>query len=162
LSALLFEPHLKPPFATFSNRFGNQILFLLERHVNYAPLSRVKNTERKGNTVFPDMTGGEFRHRMELGFAGLPKSFRVDNEPVLPIKASTHYLKQQNFESIKQLSILRKGKARIGAAKIKKTTFVSPLGRHLEVETYTGNDLCQEFFSALTSFVHNNRPFKRC
>jgi hypothetical protein len=89
----LFEPDLKSPFAAFADRFGYQVLFLLKRHVNYPPLSRVQNSEGEGNTVFSNMTRRKFCHRMQLGFAGLAKTFRIDNKAMLSIETAAHDLK---------------------------------------------------------------------
>jgi hypothetical protein len=138
---ILFKTNLKASLATITDGLGDQVFFGLERHMNYSALGRSKDSEREWNSVLSDMPGSELCHRMQLGFARLTKTVRIDNEPMLAIETPTHYLEEQNLECIQQLAVLGKREVRIIAAQIQQTSFVSPGCVHRQIEAKISHDL---------------------
>jgi hypothetical protein len=118
---------LQASLATFADGFRNKIFFLLERHVNYATLGRIENTERKRNSILTNMSGREFRHRVKLSSTGLAKTVRINYESMLSIQRAAHRLEEQYLERVEQLAVLSVREMRISAAQIQHTPFVRPL-----------------------------------
>jgi len=139
--AMLFQSHLQTALTTFADGLRRKIFFLLQREMNDPSLGRIQNSERKWNAVLANMTGGKFRHRVELGFARLTKAVGIDDEAMLSIKVASHRLKQNYFERVQQLTVLGKREMRVVAAEIQQAALIRPLGRDLQIETHLGDDL---------------------
>src|SRR5690606_25438682 len=119
-------------------------------------LGRIEHAEGKWAAAFANLLGGEACHRLQFGFASLPETVSITDEPMLAFEAPAMDLEKDGLESVKHLAVFHKREANIAAAEIEQTAFADPTRCHLEVKSEVADDLGQKLFCFLTGFVHNN------
>ena len=154
LCKVLLKPDLQSTFATVTDRFGEQIAFLLERHVDDASLCGIEYAKGKRPAVLADLIGGKAGHRVKLGLARLPKALGVDYEPVLAIDLAAKRLKKNYFKGIEHLAVLGKGKMGILAGEIQQAALIGPFGSNGQIESQVLDQAVEKILCLFTSFVH--------
>lgn len=101
----LLQTDLQTPVAAVADRFGEEVGFLLESHMDDAPLSRIEYAERKRPAILADLVSGKSCHRVQLGLAGLTKSVSVHDKAVFAVKFAAKCLEKQHLERIKQFAV---------------------------------------------------------